>query len=177
MTWDGLVILWTDALVFLLLVCSIAFGVYASRREHLRAPWRHVIRSKVGIGTLVVLLFYVVIGLSDSIHFHPQLDEPDNSGEVGYSSEVISLFDQMVTGLRARQEKTYSAPLATHLYTKETIELPDGSTIRDFPRLKHGGAHLADPKADWQSDILALSALGIFKGLVLTLVLGNILLI
>ncbi|MES9872643.1 MAG: ABC transporter permease [Candidatus Sedimenticola sp. 6PFRAG7] len=177
MTWDGLVILWTDALVFLLLVCSIAFGVYASRREHLRAPWRHVIRSKVGIGTLVVLLFYVVIGLSDSIHFHPQLDEPDNSGEVGYSSEVISLFDQMVTGLRARQEKTYSAPLATHLYTKETIELPDGSTIRDFPRLKHGGAHLADPKADWQSDILALSSLGIFKGLVLTLVLGNILLI
>ena len=43
-----------------------------------------------------------------------------------------------------RSEKTYSAPLATRLYAKEQIETPDGKQVRDYPRLRHGGAHLED---------------------------------
>jgi len=171
------VILWTDALIFVLLFCAIAFGVYASRKEHLRAPWRVVVHSRLGVGTLVVLSFYVVIGLLDSIHFHPKADRPGQNGETVYSSEVISLFDEMVSGLRSRQEKTYSAPLATHLYTKENIELPDGTTIRDYPRLKYGGAHLKDPERDWLPSVITLSLIGILKGVVLTIVLANILFI
>ena len=119
---EQMVILWTDALVFMLLVVAIAFGLYASRKEHLRAPWRFVIRSKVGVSTMVVLSFYIAIGLIDPVHFHPKAEEPGPNGEVVYSVEVISLFDDMVSGLRSRQEKTYSAPLATHLYAKENIE-------------------------------------------------------
>ena len=169
------VVLWTDALIFLLLFMAVGFGFYAARKEHLRDPWRNVVESKVGVGTMVVLLFYVAIGLLDSIHFHPTLPQQDQSEGVTHAPEVISLFDQIVTPLRVRQEKTYSAPLATRLYAKETIELPDGIQIRDFPRLLYGGAHLKDPEQEWLSDILRTIAIGTIKGLVLTVVVINLL--
>ncbi|MCB1869911.1 MAG: ABC transporter permease [Gammaproteobacteria bacterium] len=171
-----LVILWTDALIFLLLVLALAFGIYASRKPHLRRPWGLVVRSRVGVGTLVVLVFYLIVGLLDSIHFHPLSETSDAAGKASRSSEVISLFDSMVSGLRARQEKTYSAPLATHLYAKESIELADGSTIRDFPRLEHGGSHLSDP-GQKPADLVRLSAIGILKGLAVSLVAANCLII
>ncbi len=170
-----LVVLWTDGLIFLLLIMAVGFGLYAARKEHLRRPWRSVVESKVGIGTLVVLLFYVSIGLLDSIHFHPLLPEQEQGKGVTYSSEVISLFDQLVTPLRVRQEKTYSAPLATHLYAKETIELPDGTQMRDFPRLQYGGAHLQDPKEQWLADVVRTTIVGVFKGLALSIAVMNIL--
>jgi peptide/nickel transport system permease protein len=166
-----LVILWTDALIFMLVALALAFGTYASRREHLRAPWREVARSRVGMGALVVLSVYVVIGLLDSIHYRPQ---PDGNGNGG-SAQVLSLFDNLVTSLRVRQEKTYSAPLATHLYAKENIEQPDGGTLRDYPRLKHGGAHLEDPQADWAGDVARLSLLGLAEGVVAWLLLSALL--
>ncbi len=167
-----LVILWTDALVFLLLVCIIGFALYAAGRPHLRGPWRRVVRNRVGMGTLVVLAFYVAVGLLDSIHFHPLVE--DKAGR-HLSSEVVSLFDTLVEGLRSRQEKTYSAPLAYTLYAKENIELADGSTVRGYPRLKYGGAHLDDPQRQWGADIVRRSAIGLFKGLVVAIVTANVL--
>jgi peptide/nickel transport system permease protein len=168
------VLLWTDVLIFLLLFMALSFGFYAARKEHLRGPWRSVVESKVGVGTMVVLLFYVCIGLLDSIHFHPTLPESEQSSGVTHAPEVISLFDQIVTPLRVRQEKTYSSPLATHLYAKETIELPDGTQTRDFPRLKYGGAHLKNPESEWLPDIMRTIVLGLIKGSLLSLVVINI---
>jgi len=68
---------------------------------------------------------------------------------------VLSLFDVLVGALRTQKEKTYSAPLATHLYVREAVEGPDGNTKRVHPRLRYGGAHLADPERDWLSDVAA----------------------
>lgn len=154
------VILWTDALLFLLLFVAISFGWHVSQREHLRAPWREVGHSKVAMGTLVILAFYVLIGLLDSIHYHPQL--PD-SEEV--SPEIISLFDDLVEPLRTKQEKTYSAPLAHVSFAKENIEQPDGSLVRTYPRLLHGGAHLEDPERDKSDDIIQRVLRGLLEGL------------
>ncbi len=170
-----LVVLWTDALIFLLFLLALAFGIYASRKEHLRAPWRRVVRSRVGVGTLVVLICYVAIGLLDSIHFHPLLPESERGDGAVYSTEVISVFDQLVTPLRTCQEKTYSAPLASYLYAKENIELEDGTTVRDFPRLLYGGAHLEDPRRQAKGDIIKRIIIGLIKGVVLSVVLVNIL--
>jgi peptide/nickel transport system permease protein len=47
----------------------------------------------------------------------------------------------------------------------ETVERPDGSTAREFPRLAHGGAHLED-EADWGKDV-ALRVLAGLAGAVL----------
>jgi peptide/nickel transport system permease protein len=171
----GLTILWTDGLIFLLLAVAIGFGLYAARREHLRAPWRQVMRSRVGVGTLVVLSFYVVTGLLDSVHFRPTAQQAGMQAEVSGSDEIVSLLDQLLHSLRARQEKTYSAPLATRLFSRENVELPGGRVVRDYPRLKYGGAHLTDPGQQWGRDLLKLSLIGILKGLLVALVAGNIL--
>lgn len=161
------VVLLTDALIFLLLALGIGFGLYAARHQHLREPWARVGRSRIGVAALVVLTFYVGIGLLDTVHFHPALDAKSPQGETVYSPEVLSLLDLWLTPLRERQEKTYSAPFATRLFARETIEGADGTIARDYPRLTYGGSHLSDPEGQKAADILLRSLLGAIQGLAL----------
>jgi len=170
------VVLLTDALIYLLFALALGFAVYAARHEHLRAPWRRVGRSRVGMSALVVLGFYVAIGLLDSVHFHPREEDPANSDAAVYSPEILSLLDLWLTPLREHQEKTYSAPFATHLYAKERRELPDGRVIRDYPHLRWGGSHLADPYRDRLPDIAWNVLRGLFMGLTCWLLLAWLLL-
>lgn len=160
------VLLWTDALVFLLLLVGLAFGLHTARHEHLRAPWRQVVRSRIGAATLVVLSAYALVALLDTVHFRQRLDQAAPGAQAQYAPEVLSLLDLALTHLRQSQEKTYSAPFATHLFVKEAIEQGDGSVVRDYPRLAHGGRHLSDPARQRGSDILALSVSGLLQGLV-----------
>jgi len=169
------VILPTDALIFVLLVTVIAFAVHVRGKEHLRAPWRQVKRSRMAAVSLVVLLTYVLIGLLDSLHFRlplPDGGKPQAGRE--YSIEVLSVFDLITTPLRERSEKTYSAPFATHLYTKETVEHADGTQSREFPRLQHGGRHLQQPAEERAADILLTSAQAVLLSLLLGLVAGAV---
>ncbi|MCK4847095.1 MAG: ABC transporter permease, partial [Deltaproteobacteria bacterium] len=50
--------------------------------------------------------------------------------------------DRVFHKARANTEKTFSAPMADKLYVKETIELEDGTTIRDYAALKYPSTHL-----------------------------------
>ncbi len=164
------VVLWTDALIFVLLAVILLFAVYVRRHAHLRAPWRGVLRSPAGLASAMVLALFVVIGLLDSLHYRPAL--PVQSGQSAhYGVEVLSVLDRLLTDLRTHTEKTYSAPLATHLYARETRLQPDGHSARVYPRLEYGGAQLADPQSDWIADIERRIAIGSAKGLVLAGVL------
>lgn len=169
------VILWTDALIFLLLALVIAFIMIARRKEHLRAPWREVARSKMAMGCLVVLLAYFTLGLLDSLHFRPALPGANGSNErVDYSTEVLSVFDLIATPLRTRTEKTYSAPFAAYSYAKETVTRADGTQVREFPRLRYGGAHLQDPAAERGRDIAQRSLKALLAGGVIWLLLSAV---
>ncbi len=161
------VVLWTDALIFLLLILTAVFVQVARRRAHLREPWRRVARSPTGMGAAVVLACFVCIGILDSLHFHPQLPETEHGMENRHSGEILSLFDVLVQPLRTRQETTYSAPLATHQFTRETVELADGRSVREYPRLLYGGSHLRDPQADWLGDVIGRVLTGVLLGLLL----------
>jgi len=158
------VIFITDGLIFLLLVMVFSFVWYARKQEYLRAPWRVVARSPMAMGSAVILFFYLLIGVMDSIHFHPELENVNNE-EIHYSIEILSLLDVTITHLRAQDEKTYSAPFASHAYSKEAIEVSDGFTLRKYPRLNYGGAHLSDPDQGKTVDILLKSAAGFVYGL------------
>ena len=168
------VILWTDALIFLLVTSLIGLVFYVRSREHLRAPWRQVFRRKLGMSAMVVLIFYVAIGLMDSLHYRPVL-EHNNKGETIYAAEVLSLFDHLATPIRERVEKSYSSPFATRLHSKESVEQADGSTQRLYPRLKFGGAHLADPDQGRFSDVIAISVQALIKALLLWAFIGLLL--
>lgn len=149
------VLLWSDALFFLLLAAAVASSIWASRVEHLRLSWRKVGQSKVGMAAATLLLAFVAVALLDSLHYRERLPGDKET----YAVEVRSALDALLTGLRTRTEKTYSAPLATHSFAKETL---DGEG-RDFPRLKHGGAHLGSDLAAHETDIVrkAVQGLGI----------------
>ena len=158
------VMLWTDLLIYILCLCVFAFAWYARKKEYLLGPWRQVITRHTGAMATVVLLTYVAIGLLDSVHFRLALEEKDNSGEVVYSSEVLSVLDWLSNPIRLAQEKTYSAPFSVHLYTKDTIEMPDGSKVRDYQRLAYGGAHLVEPE-ERTLDIIKLTIIAAIKGM------------
>ncbi len=169
------VILWTDALVFLLLAVLIGVVVYVRKREHLRKPWQRVSQSPSGMVGAVVLAFFVVIGLLDSLHFRVRLDGAAPAGKSVYAVEITSVLDQMLSSLRQRPEKTYSAPLAYRSYARETVELPGGRQVREYPRLTHGGAHLKDPEKEWAGDVGRRVLAGGAIGFILWLLTGTIL--
>ena len=161
------VILWSDALVFLLLA-SIGVAVrYVRRREHLLLPWRRVAQSGMAMVSLLVLSLFVAIGLLDTLHYRTALPEQGNGGTV-YSPEVLSVFDKLAEPLRTQTEKTYSAPLAVTLYAKESMTDARGNTVRDYPRLKYGGAHLADV-SQRDGDVLWRGLKGALGGLLVGL--------
>jgi peptide/nickel transport system permease protein len=166
------VVLWTDALIFALLGCVLALVGFIRRHEHLREPWRAVAQRPMAMGAVLVLGVFVVIGLLDSLHYREKLsDSPVDAPH--YSVEVLSMFDALLGELRTKQEKTYSAPLAMQLYAKEFVER-DGATVRDYPRLQYGGAHLAH--ADERlPDIVRRTLTGFAQGLAVALLLFGLL--
>src|SRR5918999_723481 len=147
----------TDVLLWLLVAAAAGYAWYCARRPHLAAPWKRVFQSNAAVASSVLLAAYLLIGLADSLHFRPRLERVAATNEEAYSPEVLSPLDLALGHLRQRREKTYSAPLATRLYAKEQIELADGKQVRDFPRLRYGGAHLAD-EAHVNTDIAVLTA-------------------
>ena len=158
------VLLWSDALFFLLLAMTIAGGIVAARTEHLRAGWRTVWQSRVGRGSAAVLAVFFLIAFIDSLHYRPRLpnllDGPQ--GEPRYSTEVLSALDALLTPLRTQTEKTYSAPLATHLFSKETLD----DAGRDFPPLRYPGTHVFGTDKVGQ-DVLYLTLKSIRTGLLI----------
>ena len=153
-----MVILWTDALIYILVFAVLGLVIYLRGKAHIMRPLQKIARNKVGMASLVVLLFFVQIGLLDSIHFKPTDIK---------SNEIISLLDYWATPLRAHGEKTYSAPLATTLYSKEIILLPDGTTQWGYPRLEFGGRYLDNPETQYLTDVLKKTGYGLFQGMCL----------
>ena len=166
------VFLWSDKLIFLLLAAGITIAVYVRKREHLLLPWRRVARNPTAMVSLLVLSLFVLVGLLDTLHYRAALPERNNGTKV-YSPEVLSLFDKLVTPLRAQTEKTYSAPLAVTLYAKESVIDAKGAVLREYPRLRYGGAQLTnvlqrDADVLWRSLTGALA--GLAAGLLIVLV-------
>jgi peptide/nickel transport system permease protein len=161
------VIFITDSFIFLLVFMVIAFVLYARKHEHVSAPWKDVARRPIAMAAAVFLSVYIVIGLLDSLHFHPELEDT-KSTEVIYSTEILSVLDLVLYDLRTNNERTYSAPLASYAFSKEMIDQPDGKQIRDYPRLKYGGAHLDDPESESSADIIKRLILGLLTGLLIS---------
>ena len=119
------VIFITDFFIFLLLFVVVGFYFYARKQEHLSSPWRDVKKRPLAMSSAVILLFFITIGLLDSMHFHPNIETNKSSQKI-YSNEILSILDVFLSDLRLKNEKTYSAPLASYSFSKEVIERDDG---------------------------------------------------
>ena len=154
------VLLWSDALFFLLVAICLGGIWWARRSPQLAASWREVGMSRAGVASATLLVFFVLVALLDSMHYRERL--PQQPGEaVQYGVEVQSALDALMKRQKTHTEKTYSAPLATHLFAKESRIDGQG---RDFPRLKFGGKHLEDA-GDRDTDALKRGLMGLLAGL------------
>jgi len=151
MTGFQVVVLWSDMLIWLLVAAGVGVGVLVARTPPLLAAWRRVGANRVGMASATVLLAFIAVGLLDSLHYRVQLEGKPGQ-KASYAIEVLSVLDALAAPLRLRNEKTYSEPFATRLYAKETIDLPGGETLRDYPRLKHGGIHLGEREGEVAAD-------------------------
>ena len=124
-------ILPTDIFVYLLLAAVFVFILSARRKEYWRTAWKQVRRNPVAMISLVILVLYASIAVLDTIHY-----EDKKTGI------TVSILDWIAAPLRQQVEKTYSAPFATHLYTKEMVDTFNGGTGLTYPRLTYGGTHL-----------------------------------
>lgn len=137
------VILWSDLLVYLLLGSGGAWLVLALRREDWQVALRQVVVNRVAMISFCLLGCYATIGFLDTLHFR----EVSSSTPTGQG--IQSVLDRLCAPLVKGTEKTYSAPFATHLFVKETMQTPDGREIRGYPRLQHAGSHLLNPDDKW----------------------------
>jgi peptide/nickel transport system permease protein len=135
-----MVILWTDALIFTLCLIILATGLYLRGKDYIQRPLRQIGGDPLGMAALAVLVFFLGIGLLDSLHY-----ESTSRTEQANSHEIISVLDAWAEPLRQHGEKTYSAPFALTLYSKEMATAADGTVAWTYPRLTFGGHHLADP--------------------------------
>ena len=127
------VFLITDVLLFLLIAILLVYGIYALRHEHLFRPWKQVVSKPFSMCAVVVLSFYFLIAILDSVHFHPTIES--SSGEdVQHSTRITSVLDLVLGSIIAGTEKTYSAPFSIYAFTKETCLLYTSPSPRDRTR-------------------------------------------
>ena len=134
------IILATDLFVYLLIAAGMYFAVKTRGEGRSADVLRELRKRRLTMAALAVIVIYAGVALMDSIRWRDALQLSGN-GRI-YSPEALSLLDRALGGLRRAQEKTYSSPLASHLFTKENIALASGEVKREYAPLKYPGVHL-----------------------------------
>jgi len=168
------VILWTDVALWLMFA---SIGIYAwrvVRSPQQAATWLKVLRDPAALCSALVLLVFVGITALDSVHIRRALapGATQAADKIFYDSRTESLLDLSLARQIAMRESSYSEPLAYVAFNKQPV-VRDGQTVREFPRLAFGGAHLKDPAREWTADLVWRSVAGAAGGLVLAL-LGSL---
>lgn len=122
----NLQLLWTDKCLFLVLGVMLLMILKSLRQAPNRQIVKRIFSKPLTVSVSIILLFFLMIGVLDSIHFKPN---------------ARSLLDQMLAPMGDVYEKTYSAPMALHLYSAEVVSV-HGQTHMVHPRLQYIHASL-----------------------------------
>lgn len=113
-------LLWTDALVFTFCLFMV-WGIYISfKRRDWRMTWNYLFSHRISVISAIVLSLFFLITVLDSIHFYRI--EKNTATNTIVHTEFKSVLDFILRPLDRKNEKTYSAPFALHLYTTEIVE-------------------------------------------------------
>ena len=165
-----------DLFFYAILIVMGFYVRYVMGNPPLRETWTRVFRKPIAISSAMVLMCFILVALLDSVHFRTL--EPTSGASQAKStlSEPKSVLDMLLKPLAESRERTYSAPLSAVGFRKETLQR-DGAQVRDYPRLRFGGAHLKDPEQELTTDVvvLLLKALALGAGLLAaSMALGSI---
>ena len=162
-----LVLLWTDLALWLMTAAVVAYALRVKAQANLRATWRRVLRDPVAACAGVVMALFLLVTWVDSVHLRRALTST-NGGTV-YDTRTLSALDVLLQRQLGMREVSYSVPLGTHGFNKESVVDARGEVRRVYPRLQFGGAHLTDPATQWAADIGARTAAGLIGGLVIAI--------
>ncbi len=157
-----LALLATDLLLLSLLLVVAIYVLYVRGRAHLLAPWRQVAQRPLGMAAALVLSLFVIVAVLDSVRFQAH-DSIENTSVL--DARAFTLLDALLHPLPQQVETTYSAPFATHGYSKTLIEKPTGELHWDYPSLRYGGSHLAPSERTREEDIVIRCVRGFAFGL------------
>ena len=129
----------TDIFFYLIIFSLCIYINYVRKTPDIKQTWSHVFKNKTGIISSVVLSFFMLTALLDSIHIKDKLYN-ENTDQYIYTSEIKSLLDIIILPIHKNSEKSYSAPFSSHLYSKETIKI-NNKDKRIYPKLLHKGNH------------------------------------
>jgi len=133
-----LVMLWTDMLVWSLVIVLFVWSWVVSRNPQVKKTWHRIFKSNIAMASSVVLLFYLLFTLLDSIHLRLALPfEAQKSELVAYEVEMVSLLDLIFEHNIQNTERTYSAPFATVEYTSSIVVDEHGVTKQVYLPLKY----------------------------------------
>ncbi|KTD18896.1 ABC transporter permease [Legionella jordanis] len=122
-------LLWTDKCFLAVLLVSTGVILMSLRKKHIRLAFQRIMTKPVAVSAAVVLLFFLIIAVLDSIH----LKSASANSAGGFHDSIL---DRALSPLDHFYEKTYSAPLALHLYSVET-RLIHGQMQQFHPRLSY----------------------------------------
>lgn len=74
------VFLWTDIFVHIMVLAMLAYSIRIVRSPSLRSAWASVARTPSAMCAAVILLFFLLIGVLDSIHYRPLLPPLPSQG-------------------------------------------------------------------------------------------------
>ena len=130
----------TDIFFYIIFFCLIIYINYVRKTPDIRETWSYVFKNKTGIISAVVLSFFMLTALLDSIHIKDKIYNEDRN-EYVYSQEINSILDIILLPISKNTEKSYSSPFSSHLYSKETVKSYNDKEKRIYPKLLHKGNH------------------------------------
>ncbi len=163
-----LVMLWTDMLVWLLVIVLLIWSWVISRSPQVKKTWHTIFKSSIAMASSVVLLFYLLFTLLDSIHLRLALpfdsQNAQKSQVIEYEVEMVSLLDLIFEHNIQNTERTYSAPFATVEYASSIVVDENGITKQVYLPLKY-----VSTKDDFISKSLVALGLGFVLSLLLVM--------
>ena len=130
----------TDIFFYIIFFSLILYINYVRKTPDIRETWSYVFKNKTGIISAVVLSFFMLTALLDSIHIKDKIYNEDRN-EYVYSQEINSILDIILLPISKNTEKSYSSPFSSHLYSKETVKSYNDKEKRIYPKLLHKGNH------------------------------------
>ena len=90
------VLLWTDAVLWLLVAGAFTYAVRLRHRPDQRATWMKVLRDPAALSAGLVLLLFIGVAMLDSVHFRralaPTAGAPAST-QTFYATSTESLLD------------------------------------------------------------------------------------
>jgi len=152
----SIVWLWTDILVWILVGMVAVLGWRVAQSRQLLAQWYAIFKSPLAMVSGVVLAFYILLTLLDCLHLKIE-------AKASHTFQTVSLLDMAFEHAIEATERTYSAPFATHEYSKSIVVDKEGVTTQAYLRLKY----VSLEGSIW---LKSLKALGVGLGLGVLLV-------